>query len=40
VDDLVRYADLSMYAAKNAGRNRIMDYEQVITRSIDNSGVA
>jgi diguanylate cyclase (GGDEF)-like protein/PAS domain S-box-containing protein len=40
VDDLVRYADLSMYAAKNAGRNRIMDYEQVITRSLDNSGAA
>jgi diguanylate cyclase (GGDEF)-like protein/PAS domain S-box-containing protein len=40
VDDIVRFADLSMYAAKNAGRNRTVDYEQVITRTLDNSGAA
>jgi diguanylate cyclase (GGDEF)-like protein/PAS domain S-box-containing protein len=41
VDDMVRFADLSMYAAKNAGRNRIVDYEQVITRRhLNNPGVA
>lgn len=40
VDDLVRYADLAMYAAKNAGRNRIMVYTQGIARSVDSSGAA
>lgn len=40
IDDIVRYADLAMYGAKNAGRNRTVTYEQLITRSIRSPGAA
>lgn len=32
-DDLVRYADLAMYAAKNNGRNRTIRYDELLASS-------
>lgn len=40
IDDVVRYADLAMYAAKNAGRNQTVSYEQLVTRSVESGGAA
>ena len=40
IDDIVRYADLSMYAAKHAGRNQTVSYEQLVTRSVESDGAA
>jgi len=40
IDDIVRHADLSMYAAKNAGRNKTVSYEQLVTRSVESDGAA
>jgi len=33
IDDIVRFADRAMYAAKNAGRNRTMSYERLVAGS-------
>lgn len=33
IDDLVRSADQAMYAAKNAGRDRTVSYEQLVAKS-------
>ena len=40
IDDVVRHADLGMYAAKNAGRNKTVSYEQLVTRSVESDGAA
>lgn len=40
VDDVVRHADLGMYAAKHAGRNKTVSYEQLVTWSVESGGAA
>ncbi len=34
IDDLVRSADRAMYAAKNAGRNRTVNYEHLVSQPV------
>jgi len=38
VDDMVRFADLAMYAAKNGGRNRCVNYEDLRGRPTNGPG--
>jgi len=40
IDDVVRHADLGMYAAKHEGRNKTVSYEQLVTRSVESDGAA
>ena len=37
-EDMVRFADLAMYAAKNSGRNRSASYEDLRSRGTDGTG--
>lgn len=39
VEDMVRFADLAMYAAKNGGRNKTVGYEDLHVRRAGDSGV-
>jgi diguanylate cyclase len=38
VEDMVRFADLAMYAAKHGGRNRCVSYEDLRGRPAENPG--
>ncbi|MBI5418880.1 MAG: diguanylate cyclase [Deltaproteobacteria bacterium] len=38
IDDMIRFSDLAMYAAKNGGRNRSVSYESLINRPVSYTG--
>ncbi len=40
IDDIARYADMAMYGAKNAGRNRTVTYEQLVNQFVRTTGAA
>jgi two-component system cell cycle response regulator len=40
VEDMVRFADLAMYAAKNGGRNRCVNYEDLRGPHADGVGAS